>query len=53
MLRSRQPVVREGDLPLLDGVGHLGELVREALRGRDAVVPSDATALAQLGVGRI
>jgi len=53
MLRSRQPVVCEGDLPLLDGVGHLGELIREALRGRDAVIPSDAAALAELGVRRI
>lgn len=53
MLRRRQAIVCEGDLPLLDGVGHLGELIREALRGRDGVVPSDAAALAELGVGRI
>jgi hypothetical protein len=53
MVWRRQPIVREGDLTLLDGVGHLGELIREALRGRDGVVPSDAAALTELGIRRI
>jgi hypothetical protein len=49
----RQPIVCKGYLPLLNRVGHLGELICKTLGRRDVVVPSEAAALAEMRVGRI
>lgn len=47
LVAGGQTVVSEGHLSL-DGRRHLGELVREAVRSRDVVVPRNAAALPKL-----
>lgn len=53
MLWCQQPVVCECYLSRLDGVGHLGEIIWEALRRRDVVPSNAAAALAKLRIRRI
>jgi hypothetical protein len=52
LMRRGQSVVRKAHMSL-DRGGHLGELVREAMRSRDIVVPRDAAALPELRIRRI
>jgi hypothetical protein len=51
VMRRGLPIIRDAHLSL-DG-GHLGELIRDAMRSRDVVVSRDTAALPELRVRRI